>query len=75
MQGRQPETSDEAEPMDPIALTLAVWLGLIVSVTGLVRLSENAAANAALAQAASHTDMSNALDDRPVAARVMAFGG
>jgi len=30
-------------PLDPVALTLALWLGLIVAVTGLVRLSENAA--------------------------------
>ncbi len=39
------------DAMDPIALTLAVWLGVIVGVTGLVRLSENAAAQSALSQA------------------------
>ena len=53
MQDRQPRSRerDEPEPMDPIALTLAVWLGMIVGVTGLIRMSEHAAAQAALAQA------------------------
>ncbi len=32
---------DEATPLDPLALTLAVWLGLMVSVAGLVRLATN----------------------------------
>jgi hypothetical protein len=40
----------EAAPLDPIALTLALWLGLVVGVTGLMRLAENAAANAPRAQ-------------------------
>jgi len=40
----------EAAPLDPIALTLALWLGLVVGVTGLIRLSESAAANAARTQ-------------------------
>jgi len=40
-------------PLDPIALTLALWLGLVVGVTGLIRLSENAAANAGRMQAQS----------------------
>ena len=35
---------DEAGSLDPIAVTLAVWLGLVVAVTGLVRLSADAAA-------------------------------
>jgi hypothetical protein len=42
--------ASEAAPLDPIALTLALWLGMIVGVTGLIRLSESAAANAARAQ-------------------------
>jgi hypothetical protein len=46
--GKKAET--RAEPLDPVALTLAIWLGLVVGVTGLMRLSENAAANAARAQ-------------------------
>lgn len=33
----------EAAPLDPVALTLAVWLGVMVAVTGLIRLSESAA--------------------------------
>jgi hypothetical protein len=40
----------ETVPLDPIALSLALWLGLVVGVTGLMRLSETAAANAARAQ-------------------------
>jgi len=40
----------ETAPLDPIALTLALWLGLVVGVTGLIRLSETAAANAARMQ-------------------------
>jgi hypothetical protein len=39
-------TERETASVDPIALTLALWLGLVVGVTGLMRLSENAAANA-----------------------------
>lgn len=39
----QPE---EAAPMDPVALTLALWLGLVAGVTGLVRMSENVAVQA-----------------------------
>jgi len=46
---RKPVESETA-PLDPIALTLALWLGLMVAVTGLIRLSENAAANAARIQ-------------------------
>jgi len=43
-------SESETAPLDPIALTLALWLGLVVGVTGLIRLSENAAANAACMQ-------------------------
>lgn len=39
----------EAARLNPIALTLALWLGAVVAVTGLIRLSE-AAANARFAQ-------------------------
>ena len=67
---------DNTQPMCPIALTLAVWLGLIVSVTGLTRLSQNAAAQAALAQAANRTGISQPSDDpHPIAMQVLAFGG
>ncbi len=41
MRQRKPEA--DAEPLDPIAVSLAVWLGLMVSVLGLQRLSEQAA--------------------------------
>ncbi|HYZ61645.1 MAG TPA: hypothetical protein VE650_04265 [Acetobacteraceae bacterium] len=42
-------SENEAAPLDPVALTLALWLGIVVAVTGLIRLSETAAANAARA--------------------------
>jgi len=50
--GRKSRRAAESEtaPLDPIALTLALWLGLVVGVTGLMRLSDNAAANAARTQ-------------------------
>ncbi len=36
---RNPDgNDDEPQPLDPVALTLAVWLGLAVSVAGLARL-------------------------------------
>ncbi len=42
---------DEDQPgLDPIALTLAVWLGVIAGTTGLVRVSPDAAAQTALAR-------------------------
>ena len=40
----------EAAPLDPIALTLAIWLGTVVLATALGRLVEDAAARAALAR-------------------------
>lgn len=48
MPGRTPRRSrpaqaEQAAPLDPVALALAVWLGLIATVTGLARMSENAA--------------------------------
>lgn len=42
----RPAPAEEAAPFDPIALTLAIWLGLIATATGMVRMSENAAAQA-----------------------------
>ena len=35
---RDTNANDEPQPLDPVALTLAVWLGLVASVAGLVRL-------------------------------------
>lgn len=40
----RPAPAEQAAPFDPIALTLAIWLGLIATVTGMVRMTENAAA-------------------------------
>lgn len=37
-------------PMDPVALTLAVWLGLVAGVTGLDRAMRQATRDAAFAQ-------------------------
>ena len=68
--------TDEPQPMDPIALTLAVWLGIIVSVTGLMRLSQEAAVQAALAQPTTQTDLAQSQDEtRPLPLRMIAFGG
>lgn len=67
----QQDNSEESQPMNPIALTLAVWLGLIVGVTGLARMSEQAAARAALAQANGPV----AEDSLAFNPRIIAFGG
>jgi hypothetical protein len=45
MRQRQPETG--AAPLDPIPLSLALWLGLMVGVLGLQHMSEQAAAQQA----------------------------
>ena len=66
--------ADDAQPLDPIALTLAVWLGVIVIVTGLVRMSENASMQASLAQAAGRPGVA-ADDIGPLSARMIAIGG
>jgi hypothetical protein len=47
------QSQSEAKPLDPVALALALWLGLVVGVTGLMRLSDAAsvaAMHAAIAQ-------------------------
>jgi hypothetical protein len=44
---------DEVRPLDPIALALAVWFGVIAGATGLVRMSQDASVRIALAQAAA----------------------
>ena len=68
--------TNETQPIDPIALTLAVWLGLVVSVTGLMRLSENAANQAALAEMSMPSGMAAASEEsRSIDVRVIAFGG
>lgn len=50
MRQRQPET--EAAPLDPVALSLALWLGLMVGALGLQHMSEQAALQAAQQQPA-----------------------
>ncbi len=63
----------EPGPLDAIALTLAIWLGVVVCMTGLSRLTQEAAIQAALAEAAEPPgvpDRTAVLN--PVA---MAFGG
>ena len=55
------QNDDAAIPLDPVPLTLAVWLGVIVCVTGVLRVSEDAAAQSAQAQAA-HVARNQALD-------------
>jgi hypothetical protein len=47
---RQPET--DARPLDAVALSLALWLGLMVGALGLQRVCEHAALEAALNQRA-----------------------
>ena len=51
MEHRRDDQTDEAEPLNPISLTLALWLGLIVGVTGVTRFVQHAANNAANTQA------------------------
>ncbi len=58
---------DEAPPLDPVAVTMAIWLGLVVSVTGLVRLSAHAAT-------AAHDPRAAALMSRPVAMQFTPYG-
>ena len=72
--------ADEGQPLDPIALTLAVWLGVIAGATGLVHMAQDAAARTALAQAVNAPTASE-LAQRPQEpsplfnTRLMAFGG
>ncbi len=71
---RNDREQTDVKPMDPIALTLAVWLGLIAGVTELVRLSDRASSEAA-ARSAIQSDALRPFDDaQPIAADVMALG-
>jgi hypothetical protein len=75
------EHSKAAGSLDPIALTLAIWLGLVAGVGGLVRLSEDAAFQVALAEAAGDNKATAPVATAPVEAafpfspRLLAFGG
>ena len=70
---------EEGHGFDPIALTLAIWLGMIVGVTGLIRVSQDAAAQTALAQAAAGQSVAGTAKAMEPAGlfnpRLMAFGG
>ena len=48
---RKGEERERAEQLDPVALTLAIWLGCMVCISGLIRLSEAASAQAMLEEA------------------------
>ena len=66
----------ELAPLDPVALTLALWLGLLATVAGLTRLSDAAAAQAMLDQTAGWPAFAvNSDDAQWVAARLAALGG
>ena len=47
---KRPGQSEHSSATDPIALTLAVWLGLVTCGVGVSRLAEDASAQAALAE-------------------------
>jgi hypothetical protein len=66
--------AEDVAPVDPVALTLAVWLGLIVGVMALLRMSENAAMQAAQAQANAPPGVAAEMAN-PFSTRLMAFGG
>ncbi len=73
MQNR--DFTEPAGSFDPVALTLALWLAVMVGVGGLVRLSEEASANMALAEAAGHGQTVEAVDMSPFSLRLLATGG
>ena len=63
----------EAAPLDPVALTLALWLGLVVSVAAVDRLSKAAIAQAAL-QAEQGTPSAAPSLTAPHSMRFFAYG-
>ena len=76
MRQREPETKTSA--FDPIALSLALWLGLMVGALGLQRMSEEAAAQKAAQQRVAQPERTSqqnaALPARPMQA-FAAWGG
>ncbi len=70
---RQPE--EDRDSLDPIAVTLAIWLGFVVGVSGITRLAQDAAADAALVQAGQTAAAHPAEETSPFNPRLMAFGG
>ena len=72
MGSKQPGTGT----VDPVALTLALWLGLVVGVAGIDRVSQEAASQAALDEAVGKPHFALTMDDAQLfATRAMAFGG
>ena len=68
--------SSEHEQLDPVALSLAIWLGLLVSVAGVARLSETTGLQDALTEL-RHSGSETAAE-RPLpslAAWSLAYGG
>ena len=49
---QRPPHAEEAKPLDPIALSLALWLGLMVCALGVQHLAEQATDQAAQQEAA-----------------------
>ena len=71
MDSKQPDAG-----IDPVALTLALWLGLVVGVAGVSRMSQEAASQAALDEAAGKPSPALMMDAAQLfAARATAFGG
>ncbi len=74
MRQRKPETETEAAPLDPIALSLALWLGLMVGALGLQHMSEQAAAQQAAQEATAQATPTQASTASP-ALRAWREGG
>ena len=77
MRVRNKRFSTQQQDLDPVALSLALWLGLVASIGGIARLSEAAGVQAALMELNSPRAAS-ATQDIPVptiAAWSMAYGG
>ncbi len=68
-------SDQEAAPLDPVALTLALWLGFMVIVTGLARLSESAAANARMLEVQRAAQAQPTLSIRARALPYAAYAG
>ena len=76
MQPRRNHDTDKAESLNPVLLTLALWLGLVVSVTGMTRYLQSAAESAANAQAAaSRSPAQPAVQDNALTILRFTMGG
>ena len=64
----------ESQPMDPVALTLALWLGLVASVVGLTRASEDAARQATLNQLWGKPAVNELTDINYINPQMVGFG-